>query len=115
MTSKHESIDSIVLNYIDAPTDIQYIECSGVLRREDVSEKSGHIRSKEVFGRFQLPQVGKVFNLIAEPFDKSLSIDTSVRIVNTSEVTKVVMLDNGLIHFWTMNSMYSLKIVPTAE
>lgn len=113
MIKKFESIDTLILNYPDAPTDIQYIECSGILRREDKSENSGNIRSKEVFGRFQLPEVGKIFNLVAEPFDKNLSTDQTTRVVSTSKVIKVEKDENDIIHFWTLNSKYSLEIHPT--
>lgn len=110
MTKQYERIDTIVLKYTDAPEDIQHIECHGTLKREEKSEASGHVRSSEIFGRFQLPEVGKRFNMVAEPFDQSLDHTRAQRIVSTSTVTRVEQTNDKVVYFWTQNSKYSLSL-----
>lgn len=108
MKSKHESLDTIIYQDTYGQTDIQYIEYEGTLRREEVSSSSGIVRSSEVFGRFQLPEIGKRFSMVAKPFDKSLPKEKAVRMVSTSIVKRIEEDDNGVIHFWTENSKYTL-------
>ena len=110
MKNKHESLDTIIYQNTNGQTDIQYIEYEGTLRREDVSSSSGTVRSPEVFGRFQLPEVGKRFSMVAEPFDKSLPKEEAMRMVSTSVVQIVEQDEDGAIHFWTENSKYSLSL-----
>lgn len=112
MTSKYEELDTIVHNYTNAATDIQYIENYGTLCREEVSPDSGPIRSSEVFGRFQLPEVGKRFTLVAEPFDKTLPLNGAFRVVSTSVVKRVEQEKGSYIYFWTENSKYALSLKP---
>jgi len=110
MKSKHESLDTIIYQNTNGQTDIQYIEFEGTLKREGLSSSSGIVRSSEVFGRFQLPEVGKRFSMVAEPFDKGLPKEQAVRMVSTSVVKRVEQDKDGLIHFWTENSKYSLVL-----
>lgn len=109
-TPKFESIDAISIKDSTSHVDIQYIECRGILRREEVTESSGAVRSSEVVGRFQRPVVGKIFTIVSEPFDKNLPTEEAVRVVSTSLVQKLEDGPHGLIYFWTENSKYSLTI-----
>ncbi|MFA5583032.1 MAG: hypothetical protein WDA09_02365 [Bacteriovoracaceae bacterium] len=110
MKSKYENLDTIIYQNTNGQADIQYIEYEGTLKREEVSSSSGTVRSNEVFGRFQLPKVGKRFSMVAEPFDKNFSKEEAVRMVSTSVVKRVERDQDGVINFWTENSKYLLTL-----
>lgn len=108
MIKKFETFDTIsILDASSRTVDTQYVGHKGHLERVEVTETSGQVRSKVVYGRFQLPEIGKCFSLLAEPFDKSLSPELGFRNINTSQVTKVER-NGDVILFETLNSKYRL-------
>jgi hypothetical protein len=110
MTGKlHEQLDTILLRS-DEDSHIQYLGYKGYLERLKKSDASGHIRSTQVFGRFQLPEIGKPFGLITEALDETLDPSRSMRVVSTSIVQKVSQEADGTIVFFTENSTYLLKL-----
>lgn len=106
MIKKFETIDSI--SFVDdGKVDTQFLRHKGFLERIGITEASGHIRSKVVYGRFQIPEVGKVFSLVAEPYREDLSPELDLRNITTSRVTKVEKNENE-VYFETLNSRYKI-------
>lgn len=111
MPAKYQSLDTIIYNNPNGESDIQRIDYEGTLKRSQMTSLSGIVRSSEIFGRYQLPEVGKRFSMVAEPFDKSLPKEEAVRLISTSVVKRVERDQDGVIHFWTENSEYILSTV----
>ena len=80
----------------------------GKLRVIQKTEQSGSLRSLEVSGRFALPKIGMPFVLITNALDESLPKERSARLIKTSEIVEVSVLNQSSLRFSTLNSIYQV-------
>ena len=88
---------------------------AGVLKRTSKGSKSGHIRSNDVFGLFNLPEIGKPFIILARPFDESISENEGFRTVISSLVVKINQKSYNQVLFETENSCYKLDVTEVSQ
>lgn len=73
--------------------------------------RSNHrfLRTDEVYGAFLLPEEGESFVIIGE----ALSDHGNVRVVETTEILRIVAIDDNSLCLYTRNSEYLLKNIRT--